>query len=238
MPLDRRRSLRKGHDDLHGNAPDQSQAVLLLIDVINDLSFPDNQDLVRRSVALAKSIAKLKKRCKKSGIPAIYVNDNRGRWRSDLSAVLRHCLDTRSPGRQMTRMLVPEADDYIVFKPKHSPFYATPLQTILDSIGARVAIIAGVTTNACVLIAAGDLHVRDFRLFAPADCVAALTEREHRRSLDVMKDSFGANTASSLRLNLARLRKQPQAVLRGFASLHPANVYSSYSSDPSTQMND
>ena len=139
MPLDRRRSLRKGHDDLHGNAPDQSQAVLLLIDVINDLSFPDNQDLVLRSVALAKSIAKLKKRCKKSGIPAIYVNDNRGRWRSDLSAVLRHCLDTRSPGREMTRMLVPEADDYIVFKPKHSPFYATPLQTILDSIGARVA---------------------------------------------------------------------------------------------------
>src|SRR5207302_5791094 len=85
MPLDRRRNLRKGNDDLHGNAPDQSQTVLLLIDVINDLSFPDNQDLVLRSVALAKSIAKLKKRCKKSGIPAIYVNDNRGRWRSDLS---------------------------------------------------------------------------------------------------------------------------------------------------------
>src|SRR6266481_3675590 len=151
MPLDRRRSLRKGHDDLHGNAPDQSQAVLLLIDVINDLSFPDNQDLVLRSVALAKSIAKLKKRCKKLGIPAIYVNDNRGRWRSDISAVLRHCLSTQSPGREMTKLLMPEPDDYIVLKPKHSPFYASPLQTIIDYIGARTAIVAGVTTNACVL---------------------------------------------------------------------------------------
>jgi hypothetical protein len=46
-------------------------------------------------------------------------------------------------------------------------------------------------------------------LFVPADCVAALTEREHRRSLDVMKNSFGANTRSSLRLDLPRLRKQP-----------------------------
>ena len=208
MPREARRTLRNGHDDLHGNAPDQSQAVLLLIDVINDLSFPDNQDLVRRSVALARSIAKLKKRCKKLGIPAIYVNDNRGRWRSDLSAVLRHCLDVRSPGCEMTRLLAPEADDYFVFKPKHSPFYATPLQTILDAIGARNAIVAGVTTNACVLIAAGDLHVRDFRLFVPCDCVAALSEREHRRSLDLMKDSFGANTASSSRLNLARLKKR------------------------------
>ena len=54
MPREARRTLRNGHDDLHGNAPDQSQAVLLLIDVINDLSFPDNQDLVRRSVALAE----------------------------------------------------------------------------------------------------------------------------------------------------------------------------------------
>jgi nicotinamidase-related amidase len=206
MPPDRRRKLSKSHDDLHGNVPDQSQAVLLLIDVLNDLSFPDNQHLVRRSVALAKSIAKLKKRCKKLGIPTIYVNDNRGRWRSDISAVLRHCVGTECPGREMTKLLVPE---YIVLKPKHSPFYASPLQTILDSIGARNAIVAGVTTNACVLIAAGDLHVRDFRLFVPADCVAALTDREHRRSLDVMKNSFGANTGSSLRLNLPRLREQP-----------------------------
>src|SRR5438105_14885278 len=127
MPLDRRRSLRKGHDDLHGNVPDQSQVVLLLIDVINDLSFPDNQDLGRRAVALAKSIAKLKKRCKKLGIPTIYVNDNRGRWRSDISAVLRHCLREQAPGRKMTKLLMPELDDYIVLKPKHSPFYASPL---------------------------------------------------------------------------------------------------------------
>jgi nicotinamidase-related amidase len=209
MPPDRKRRLRRGHDDLHGNAPDQSQVVMLLIDVINDLSFPDNHDLVRRSVALAKSIAKLKKRCKKLGIPTIYVNDNRGRWRSDISTVLRHCLHTQSPGREMTKLLVPEPDDYIVLKPKHSPFYASPLQTILDYIGARIAIVAGVTTNACVLIAAADLHVRDFRLFGPADCVAALTAREHRRSLDVMKNSFDADTTSSSRLNLARLRKQP-----------------------------
>jgi hypothetical protein len=38
--------------------------------------------------------------------------------------------------------------------------------------------------------------------------VGALSEREHRRSLDLMKDSFGANTASSSRLNLARLKKR------------------------------
>jgi nicotinamidase-related amidase len=207
MSPDRKHRFQNRSDDLHGNVPDESRAVLLLIDVINDLSFPDNNDLVRRSVALAKSIATLKKRCKKAGIPAIYVNDNRGQWRSDITAVVRHCLRVQSPGRKMTKLLAPEADDYIILKPKHSPFYASPLETILDYIGARVAIVAGVTTNACVLIAAGDLHVRDFRLFVPDDCVAALTEREHRRSLDVMKNSFDADTTSSSRLDLKQLRK-------------------------------
>jgi len=207
MPRPRKHRSHGRSDDLHGNTPDESRVVLLLIDVINDLSFPGSKGLIRQSVVLAKSIAKLKKRCKKLGIPVIYINDNRGRWRSDISAVLRHCLGAQSPGREMTKLLVPDADDYIVLKPKHSPFYASPLQTILDYIGARVAIVAGVTTNACVLIAAGDLHVRDFQLFVPADCVAALSEREHRRSLEVMKNSFDADTTPSSRLHLERLRK-------------------------------
>ena len=69
MPHDRNRRLRRGHDDLHGNVPDQSQVVLLLIDILNDLNFPDNQHLVRRSVALAKSIAKLKSAVQKVGYP-------------------------------------------------------------------------------------------------------------------------------------------------------------------------
>ena len=32
----------EGNDNLHGNAPDQSRVVLLLVDVINDLNFPGN----------------------------------------------------------------------------------------------------------------------------------------------------------------------------------------------------
>ena len=54
MPPDRKHRRQGRSDDLHGNAPDDSRVVLLLIDVINDLSFPENAELVRRSVALGK----------------------------------------------------------------------------------------------------------------------------------------------------------------------------------------
>jgi nicotinamidase-related amidase len=68
--------------DLHGNVPDSCPVVLLLVDVINDLDFPDNSALRKAAPILGRNIAALKKRCKEVRIPVIYVNDNRDKWRS------------------------------------------------------------------------------------------------------------------------------------------------------------
>jgi nicotinamidase-related amidase len=193
------------NDDLHGNAPDQSSVALLLIDVLNDLDFPRNEELVRKSAALAQRIAALKRRCKAAGIPAIYINDNRGKWRSDFNEVIRQCLIPASPGCQMVKQLVPEPDDYIVLKPKHSAFYATPLDVLLEYTGVKVVIIAGLTTHACVMITASDCYVRDLRLFVPSDCVAALSAKEQRNALALMKVNYGANTTPSRSLKLGNL---------------------------------
>jgi len=73
----------RGADDLHGNVPDNRATVLMLVDVINDLDFPRNEELVWKATSLARTIAMLKARCRKARAPAIYVNDNLDRWRSD-----------------------------------------------------------------------------------------------------------------------------------------------------------
>lgn len=192
-------------DDLHGNAPDRSAVVLLLVDVINDLNFPQNEKLLRESQKLATRIAELKARCKQAGIPTIYVNDNFGKWRSDFSEVIRHCLRADAPGRRMVEVLVPEQQDYVVLKPKHSAFYATPLETLLEYIGVKNVILAGITTNACVMITAGDVHVRDFALFVPSDCVAALTEEDQVKALEFMAKNFDADITPAEQLDLKAL---------------------------------
>jgi nicotinamidase-related amidase len=101
MPKKKESGPDTGAHDLHGNAPDQSPVALLLVDVINDLDFPANEKLVRDSEKLAERIALLKQRCKQAGIPAIYINDNHGKWRSEFSAVAQHCLRAHAPGRAM-----------------------------------------------------------------------------------------------------------------------------------------
>ena len=111
--------------------PDTCSAALLLVDVLNDLDFPGAKPLIQAAPRLARNIAALKRRCRDAKIPAIYVNDNRNRWRSDFSAVVKHCLGADLPGRSLVKPLIPASDDYIVLKPKHSAFFATPLETLL-----------------------------------------------------------------------------------------------------------
>jgi nicotinamidase-related amidase len=123
------RPVRK-NQDLHGNAPDSCPVVLLLVDVLNDVDFPGNSQLLKSIRALGKNISALKKRCKDAGLPVIYVNDNRDKWRSDFSVVLSHCLRPDSPGRPMISQLIPEAS--VVLKPKHSAFCTTPLDTLIS----------------------------------------------------------------------------------------------------------
>ena len=56
--------------DLHGSAPDKSEVALLLIDVINDLDFPEANQLLRYAPVIARKLAKLKQRVKRAGVPA------------------------------------------------------------------------------------------------------------------------------------------------------------------------
>ncbi len=90
---------------------------------------------------------------------------------------------------------------------KHSAFYATPLQTLLEYIGVKTVVVAGITTNACVMITASDIYIRDFRLLVPSDCVAALTEEEQHKALDIMKNTFAADITPSHGLELDLLPK-------------------------------
>lgn len=193
------------NQDLHGNAPDRCRTALLIIDMINALDFPGNEELVRESVRLGRSVATLKRRCYNMGIPVIYANDNQGKWRSDFDAVIRHCNREGVPGREMVRQVLPDSEDYLVLKPKHSAFYATPLDTLLQYIGVETLIVTGISSNSCILLTASDAYVRDYKLFIPTDCVAGQNAEQHRKSLELMKCNFAANIDDSGELDLRQM---------------------------------
>jgi nicotinamidase-related amidase len=192
--------------DLHGNVPESSPVALLLIDVINDLEFPGAESLAAAAGPMARRIAALKRRARAAGIPAIYVNDNFGRWQSDFNKVVQHCLEDGVRGEEMARLLRPEEDDYFVLKPKHSAFYATTLDTLLQYLGAKRLIFTGVAGNICILFSANDAYMRDFELHVPADCIASNTAQENQHAIEQMRAVLKADVTVSDELDLHALR--------------------------------
>ena len=193
--------------DLHGSAPDKSEAALLLIDVINDFDFEEGDELLRLALPVGKNIAALKKRAKAAGIPAIYVNDNFGRWQSDFKKIVDHCSKDDAKGKSFVELLLPQDDDYFVLKPKHSGFFSTTLDLLLTHLNAKNLIVTGIAGNNCVLFTANDAYMRDFKVFIPADCVVSNTEEENRNALEQMKTVLKADTTIAEELDLKALSK-------------------------------
>jgi len=201
--------------DLHGNAPDSSAVALLIIDAINDLEFEGGAAMLDRAVRMARRIAALKKRASALGIPTIYVNDNFGRWRSDFHRIVAHCLDDDVRGRRVAELLVPDEKDYFVLKPKHSGFYNTTLDLLLDYLQSTTVIITGIATDVCVLFTAADAYMRDLDVVVPSDCVTALTPAAHRTALAHMRTTLKATVVASTSIDLGRLGKSRRPPSRG-----------------------
>jgi nicotinamidase-related amidase len=188
--------------DLHGSAPDTSDTVLLLIDVVNDFEFPRGAELLEQALPAAGKIAALRERANRARVPVIYVNDNLGRWQSRFDEIVEHCQSEGVRGREFVRQLLPGKNDYFVLKPKHSGFYQTPLDILLKHLGAKRLILTGVSTNSCVLFTANDAYMRDLELQIPSDCVAACGCDEHEFALAQMKDVLKADISPSEEVKL------------------------------------
>jgi nicotinamidase-related amidase len=185
-----------------------SPVALLLVDVINTFEFPDGARLLRNALPIAPRVARLKARVKQAGIPAIYVNDNFGQWRSDMSKLVDYCLRPAAAGRRFVEPIRPDPDDYFVLKPMHSAFFQTPLEVLLRYLGTSSLILCGLATNSCIECTAHDGNMRDFRLAVPSDCSAARTQREHRQAIHHLQAMVKATITPSPSLRLTDFGKK------------------------------
>ncbi|WP_241027292.1 cysteine hydrolase [Variovorax sp. RKNM96] len=175
---------------------------LLIIDMINCWDFPDAEKLLPRAAAIAPRIAALKARCRKASVPVIYANDNRGRWRSDFPALVGLSLGQGGAGAAITSALQPDADDYFVLKPKHSAFFGTPLELLLQHLNARRLVVTGVASDQCVLATTMEAVMRDLAVVVPRDCVASQSVARNDTVLRQLKKYQNLPTTASSRIRL------------------------------------
>lgn len=171
--------------------------VLLLVDFINPLDFPGGEYLAPQAIEAARATAALKERLTAAGVITIFANDNYGIWQSDFHTMVATCLGMQGPAGEIARLLYPGPEDLTILKPRHSAFFASPLDLLLKEMQVRELVICGLATDICVQMTAMDAFLREYRTWVPADCTAAESAELKAASLDYMAKVLKCDTAPS-----------------------------------------
>ena len=102
-------------------------------------------------------------------------------------------LSTDSPDTQIWHELDVADADLHVFKNRYSALIqgSSPLERILRSRSINNLLIAGTKTNVCCEATGRDAMMLDFNVAMLSDCTAALSDDEHRATLETFIQQFG-----------------------------------------------
>ena len=103
-----------------------------------------------------------------------------------------HALAPDSPATRLWRELHADPDDIHLCKNRYSALIAgaSELDSVLRGRGIDTVLIAGTKTNVCCEATARDAMMLDYGVVMIADCLAALSDEEHRASLETMIQQF------------------------------------------------
>jgi nicotinamidase-related amidase len=163
------------------------RSALLIIDMVNQLDFPEGKRLLAHALPAARRIARLRKRLKAHGVPVVFVNDNFTHWQEDFRQLVAICSQPDATGAPLLQALPPEPDDYNMLKPQHSAFYNSALEVLLQQLDVQRVILTGIATDQCILASALGARMRRLETIVASDGTAAITPQRHRNALAVMR---------------------------------------------------
>jgi nicotinamidase-related amidase len=95
----------------------------------------------------------------------------------------------------------------LILKPKHSGFFDTTLDTLLETLRIQRVILAGMAGNIFVLFTAKDAYMREYKIFAPADCIVSNTATDNSHALRQINTVLKGDVAVSTRLRFQSNRR-------------------------------
>jgi len=195
------------------------KTALVSIDMQNTFCAPGGPAEVPGSRAIVPNINRLSAELRKLKSPVIWVlhanthHHGRSDWQlffdNVVSAEVRaRTMESLAPGRQQVYTGLETApEDLVVIKNRYSALVpgSSTLERVLRNLGVDTLLIAGTKTNVCCESTARDAMMLDFKVVMLSDCCAALSDEEHRATLETHIQQFG-DVATSDEV-LAWLRK-------------------------------
>lgn len=182
--MKRRETRRRRHAD------GEATTALLVVDMLNPYDHPEAEELAEHVANALPGVETLLRRAGEAEAPIVYVNDNYGDWNSSAEELARAATDGKHP--ELVEPVLPQAGHSFVVKARHSTFYETPLEYLLDQMGVGRLVLGGQVTEQCILYSALDAYVRHFDVVIPTDAVAAIYDELGAAALKLMERNMSA----------------------------------------------
>ena len=175
-------------------------SALLVVDMLNTYEHDDSDGLADSVRDVLPQITRLIERARTEDVPLVYVNDNYGHWNSSSGELAQRAMEGRHP--ELVEPLLPRDDDAFIIKARHSVFYSTPLEYLLETMQVGRIVLTGQATEQCILYSALDGYVRHFSVAVPRDGVAHIHEHLAEAALEMMERNMHADVARAADLSL------------------------------------
>ena len=170
------------------------KTALIVVDMVQTYDFTDGDKLASDVEEKLPAFKRVLEMAREAGALVIYVNDSFGDWSTD-----RHKLvEQASSGdyAHLVEEVAPDDDVLFVLKARHSIFFQTPLDYILDENDVEHLVMIGQATEQCVLYSALDAHLRHRPISIPRDAVAHIHEDLAEAALKMMELNMDATVCT------------------------------------------
>lgn len=164
---------------------------LLIIDMLHDYDHEDGELLREHARPIVPVIAELAGRAREAGQLVVWVNDNHDDWAADRDSLLEAARD--KVGSDLVDPIAPPRDAPFIVKSRHSAFYGSPLEYLLNAEGIERLVLTGQVTEQCILYSALDAYLRRFRIAVADDAVAAIDPELAEAALRMMERNMQAD---------------------------------------------
>jgi nicotinamidase-related amidase len=172
-----------------------ASSALIVIDMLNPYDHDDADHLARHVGDIVDPVRRLIERAREADAELVYVNDNYGDFAASRDQLVERALRGRHP--ELVEPIVPGDDCDLLQKVRHSAFYSTSLEYLLQQRQVTEVILTGQVTEQCILYSALDAYVRHYSVCVPSDAVAPIDPQLGDAALKMMQRNMRAEIATA-----------------------------------------
>ncbi len=164
---------------------------LIVVDMLNSYDHEDAEALAASVKEKLPQIVELRNTGgERDDVMLVYVQDNHDAWNVERDDLVERACQGKHP--ELVEPIAPVGRVALLQKGRHSIYYQTALDHLLQVEEVRRVILTGQVTEQCILYSALDAYLRGYELVVPPDAVAHIDSELAEAALGMMERNMHA----------------------------------------------